>query len=92
MRCVFMVNMLDFHGKYYTDFTHNVKCFLEFLEMQPLAIVFIDEIHQAVGSRGLYGTPDLSEILLKPLENRNIRFIGATTSEGMKQLKGNPPF
>lgn len=89
---VFMVNVLDFKGQYTNTFYLNIQSFLKFLETQPLAIVFIDEIHQVVGLRGTRGESDLSELLLKPLEDRNIRFIGATTGQGMKQLKTNSPF
>ena len=72
--------------KYRGDFEDRFKKILNYIEKTPKAIVYIDEIHNIVGT-GASGesTLDMSNILKPYLTGSKIKFIGATTYDEYKK-------
>lgn len=66
--------------KYRGELEEKILKTMEFLS-DTSAIVFIDEIHNIVGSGSNEGTLDIANILKPYLSNSNIKFVGATTLE-----------
>jgi len=70
--------------KYRGEFEQRMQGLLKELEADSSCILFIDEIHTIVGAGSAQGTLDASNIL-KPSLARNLKCIGATTSEEYKK-------
>ena len=64
--------------KYRGELEEKIVNSMEFISSTS-SIVFIDEIHNIVGSGSNEGTLDIANILKPYLSNSNIKFIGATT-------------
>ncbi|MBP6005635.1 ATP-dependent Clp protease ATP-binding subunit [Candidatus Saccharibacteria bacterium] len=67
--------------KYRGEFESRIKEILEELEDDGQVILFIDEVHQIVGTGNSEGTMDLANVLKPALARGNIQVIGATTRE-----------
>ncbi len=66
--------------KYRGDFEQRLKAVLKQLVDNPLAILFIDEIHTVIGAGAASGgTLDASNLLKPVLSNGQLKCIGATT-------------
>ena len=66
--------------KYRGDFEQRLKSVIKQLTEDPLAILFIDEIHTLIGAGAASGgTLDASNLLKPALSNGSLRCIGATT-------------
>ena len=66
--------------KYRGDFEQRLKGVLKQLSENPLAILFIDEIHTLIGAGSASGgTLDASNLLKPALSNGQLKCIGATT-------------
>ena len=70
---------------YRGDFEKRLKKTLEAVIKLGKAIIFIDEIHTALGAGDAAGGVDMSAILKPYLARGQIRCIGATTYEDYKQ-------
>lgn len=73
----------------------NIKALFDFLEKQGKTILFIDEIHNLIGtgSGGLTtGGPDISQMMLDRVTRPNIKVIGCTTFQDGKKLNSNGAF
>jgi ATP-dependent Clp protease ATP-binding subunit ClpC len=71
------------------EFEQRIKAILEEVAEQRDAILFIDELHTAVGAGGGGGShsgPDLSNILKPALARGEISIIGATTEEEFRTI------
>ena len=72
--------------RYRGDFEERVKQVLTALEVQPGAILFIDEIHTLVGAGSASGgTMDAGNLLKPALASGALRCIGSTTFADVKQ-------
>ncbi len=72
--------------RYRGDFEARVKAVLEALAKRPGALLFIDEIHTLVGAGSVSGgSLDLSNLLKPALQSGELRCIGATTFQDVKQ-------
>ncbi|WP_294154687.1 ATP-dependent Clp protease ATP-binding subunit ClpA [uncultured Clostridium sp.] len=72
--------------KYRGDFEERIKRILDLISKKDRAIVYIDEIHNIVGTGALNGGSLDASNLLKPyLTEGKIRFIGATTFDEYKK-------
>jgi ATP-dependent Clp protease ATP-binding subunit ClpA len=72
--------------RYRGDFEARVKAVLEALAKRPGALLFIDEIHTLVGAGSVSGgSLDLSNLLKPALQSGELRCIGATTYQDVKQ-------
>ena len=66
--------------KYRGDFEQRLKAVLKQLVDNPIAILFIDEIHTVIGAGAASGgTLDASNLLKPVLSNGSLKCIGATT-------------
>jgi ATP-dependent Clp protease ATP-binding subunit ClpC len=71
------------------EFEQRIKAILDEVVLQRDAILFIDELHTAVGAGGGGGGqsgPDLSNILKPALARGEISIIGATTEEEFRTI------
>lgn len=75
-------------SKYRGDLEERVTQLFEELLHVPKLIIFMDEIHQLVGT-GSYEVPtsSLSDILKPYLTGEHIRIIGATTTDEFRKLE-----
>ena len=72
--------------RYRGDFEARVKAVLEALAKRPGALLFIDEIHTLVGAGSVSGgSLDLSNLLKPALQSGELRCLGATTYQDVKQ-------
>jgi len=72
--------------RYRGDFEARVKAVLEALGKRPGALLFIDEIHTLVGAGSVSGgSLDLSNLLKPALQSGELRCLGATTYQDVKQ-------
>jgi len=72
--------------RYRGDFEARVKAVLEALGKRPGALLFIDEIHTLVGAGSVSGgSLDLSNLLKPALQRGELRCLGATTYQDVKQ-------
>ena len=72
--------------RYRGDFEARVKAVLEALGKLPGALLFIDEIHTLVGAGSVSGgSLDLSNLLKPVLQRGELRCLGATTYQDVKQ-------
>jgi ATP-dependent Clp protease ATP-binding subunit ClpA len=72
--------------RYRGDFEARVKAVLEALAKRPGALLFIDEIHTLVGAGSVSGgSLDLSNLLKPVLQSGELRCLGATTYQDVKQ-------
>ncbi|MDP2876038.1 MAG: ATP-dependent Clp protease ATP-binding subunit ClpA [Holophaga sp.] len=72
--------------RYRGDFEARVKAVLDALAKRPGALLFIDEIHTLVGAGSVSGgSLDLSNLLKPALQSGELRCIGATTYQDVKQ-------
>ncbi|MDO4721345.1 MAG: ATP-dependent Clp protease ATP-binding subunit [Peptostreptococcaceae bacterium] len=86
-RVVFSLDMtgLIAGAKYRGDFEERLKRLLDILkESQGKIILFIDELHNIIGSGSSSGTMDTSNILKPTLARGEILTIGATTLDEYK--------
>jgi len=73
--------------KYRGDFEQRMKRLLQELIDHPSAILFIDEIHNLIGTGAVNGgTMDASNMLKPLLGSRKMRCIGATTYEEYRRF------
>ncbi|MBP1628124.1 MAG: ATP-dependent Clp protease ATP-binding subunit ClpA [Holophagaceae bacterium] len=71
--------------RYRGDFEQRIKAVLEALAQKPGALLFIDEIHTLVGAGSVSGgSMDASNLLKPALQNGELRCIGATTYQDVK--------
>lgn len=68
-------------AKYRGDFEERLKNIISELESRPDIILFIDELHTAVGAGASEGSIDAANILKPALARGKITIIGATTTE-----------
>ena len=70
------------------EFEQRIKAILEEVAEQRDAILFIDELHTAIGAGGggAHSGPDLSNILKPALARGEISVIGATTEEEFRTI------
>ncbi len=72
--------------KFRGDFEERLKKFLQAVEEQEKAIIYIDEIHTIVGAGATSGgTMDVSNILKPFLTKGKIKVIGSTTNDEYKK-------
>ncbi len=72
--------------RYRGDFEARVKAVLKALSRKPGSLLFIDEIHTLVGAGSVSGgSLDLSNLLKPVLQSGELRCIGATTYQDVKQ-------
>jgi len=72
--------------KFRGDFEERLKKFLQAVEEQEKAIIYIDEIHTIVGAGATSGgTMDASNILKPFLTKGKIKVIGSTTNDEYKK-------
>ncbi len=70
------------------DFEERFKAVVDALKKRPKAILFIDEIHSAVGAGAITGgTMDLATLMKPLLTAGDIRVIGSTTFEEFKHIE-----
>jgi ATP-dependent Clp protease ATP-binding subunit ClpA len=70
------------------DFEERFKAVINALHERPLAILFIDEIHTAVGAGATVGgTMDLAALIKPVLTTGELRVIGSTTFEEFKHIE-----
>ena len=73
------------------EFENRLKKILETIKKNPDIIIFIDEIHNIIGTGSAVGSMDAANILKPALARGEIRCIGATTLEGYKkQIESDP--
>nr|WP_320132072.1 ATP-dependent Clp protease ATP-binding subunit ClpA [uncultured Holophaga sp.] len=71
--------------RYRGDFEQRIKQVLEALARKPGALLFIDEIHTLVGAGSVSGgSLDASNLLKPALQSGELRCIGATTYQDVK--------
>lgn len=78
------VSALEAGTQYRGAFEENVQKLLEEVKAQGNVVLFIDEIHQIIGSGstgGDFGSKGLSDILKPALSRGDISIIGATTQD-----------
>ncbi|RME04762.1 MAG: ATP-dependent Clp protease ATP-binding subunit ClpA [Deltaproteobacteria bacterium] len=74
--------------KFRGQFEERLKGVMKALQEKPGAILFIDELHTAVGAGAVSGSTVDAASLLKPaLASGELRCIGATTHEDFKALE-----
>jgi len=74
-------------GEFEKRMSHIINCVKE----EKNIILFIDEIHNIVGTGGISGLGDAANILKTPLINGDIKCIGATTmKEYRKYIEKDP--
>lgn len=71
--------------KYRGEFEERIKNFLEQLQSNRDAILFIDEIHTIAGAGSTSGSLDTANILKPALARGEIQCIGATTFEEYRE-------
>jgi ATP-dependent Clp protease ATP-binding subunit ClpA len=70
------------------DFEERFKAVVDALKQRPKAILFIDEMHSAVGAGSITGgTMDLATLMKPLLTAGDIRVIGSTTFEEFKHIE-----
>ncbi len=74
--------------RYRGDFEERLKAVLAALMQRPNPILFIDEIHSAVGAGSTSGgTLDLATLIKPVLASSHLRVVGSTTFEEYKQIE-----
>ncbi|NQU78100.1 ATP-dependent Clp protease ATP-binding subunit [Candidatus Falkowbacteria bacterium] len=68
------------------DFENRIKGILSEVKKRPEIILFIDEIHNMVGTGNASGAMDAANMLKPALSKGEIRFIGATTPQEYKKF------
>ncbi|MEQ1868980.1 MAG: ATP-dependent Clp protease ATP-binding subunit ClpA [Vicinamibacterales bacterium] len=70
------------------DFEERFKAVVDALKGRPKAILFIDEIHSAVGAGAITGgTMDMATLMKPLLTTGEVRVIGSTTFEEFKHIE-----
>jgi ATP-dependent Clp protease ATP-binding subunit ClpA len=70
------------------DFEERFKAVIAALRARPKPVLFIDEIHSAVGAGAVTGgTMDLATLMKPILTSGDLRVIGSTTFEEFKHLE-----
>ena len=73
--------------RYRGDFEERLKAVVSELELNPNAVLFIDEIHTVIGAGATSGgTMDASNLLKPALQSGGLRCIGSTT---YKEYRGH---
>lgn len=73
-------------AKYIGETEERVKTLLEELAKVPQVVLFIDEIHTLMGLGQGEHTPSVAQHLKPALARRDMRIIGATTTEEAEQI------
>ncbi len=73
-------------SKYRGDFEERLIDIIKLVEDNPNYILFIDEIHNIIGSGSSEGSLDAANILKPALARGNIKLIGATTFDEYKKF------
>ena len=74
--------------RYRGDFEERFKAVVNALADHPMPILFIDEVHTAVGAGATTGgTMDLATLIKPLLSAGDLRVIGSTTFEEFKQIE-----
>ena len=76
---------------YRGEFENRLKMIMEEVKNRPEIIIFIDEIHNLVGSGAASGSTDAANILKPALARGEIRCIGATTFGDYRKSIENDP-
>lgn len=71
--------------KYRGEFEERIKRILDTIEQDDSIILFIDEIHQLIGSGAVEGAMDAANILKPALARGDLQCIGATTIDEYKK-------
>lgn len=71
---------------YRGDFENRLKAILDEVKTNPNIILFIDELHNIVGTGSASGAMDAANILKPLLARGDLRCIGATTLEEYKKF------
>lgn len=71
--------------KFRGDFEERIKVIVKELKDNPNIIVFIDEIHQLIGSGSSSGSMDGANLIKPELSRGDIQVIGATTYKEYKE-------
>ncbi|MEE2638498.1 MAG: AAA family ATPase [Acidobacteriota bacterium] len=70
------------------DFEERFKAVVDALSSRPMPILFIDEVHAAVGAGATTGgTMDLATLIKPVLVTGELRVIGSTTFDEFKQIE-----
>ncbi len=78
---------------YRGEFEARLKQLLEEVKDDPNSIIFIDEVHNVIGSGSASGSLDTANILKPSLARGEIKLIGATTyAEYKKHIQNDPAF
>lgn len=72
--------------KYRGDFEEKVQNILDECKRYPNIILFIDEIHQIVSTGKCDGSDGAAQMLKPALARKDIRVIGATTTDEVKYI------
>jgi ATP-dependent Clp protease ATP-binding subunit ClpC len=76
---------------YRGEFEARLRKILDEIKADPDTILFIDELHNIVGTGGNSGAMDIANILKPALARGEIRCIGATTDDEYKQFIEKDP-
>jgi len=76
---------------YRGDFENRLKGIIDEVKNNPHIIIFIDEIHNIMGTGASQGTMDAANILKPLLARGQLRCIGATTMEEFKKFIEKDP-
>ena len=77
--------------KYRGDFEERIKSILEEVKKSKNIILFMDEVHNIVGTGSAEGSADAANILKPSLTKGNVQLIGATTiKEYRKNIEKDP--
>jgi ATP-dependent Clp protease ATP-binding subunit ClpA len=75
---------------YRGDFEKRIKMILDGAQQEGNAILYIDEIHNLVGSGVVSGSIDGAHMMMPYMERGDVRFIGSTTYDQLnRQLSKN---
>ena len=73
--------------KYRGEFEERIEGILSECKSNPQVIVFIDEVHQIVKAGATEGNEGAAQMLKPALARKDIRLIGATTTDEVKSIK-----
>ncbi|MCD8339762.1 MAG: AAA family ATPase [Burkholderiales bacterium] len=72
--------------KFRGDFEERMKNLIKEVESKPKVILFLDEIHQVLGTGAQEGAGDAATLLKPSLARGTVRVIGATTYDELRKF------